>query len=105
MTGATVKVVLNALDSNYNPSGNNLVGSATSDAQGDYSVSVGSLALGSIVDVSVVAAGHTSVMVYGTYNEKHEEVSFISFGSLGGDRRMPVGEEMPPFPFEGLLPE
>jgi hypothetical protein len=105
VAGATVKVVYNATDKHYRASGNNAIGTGTTDAQGNYEISVKSLTLGSIVDVSVVAQGHTSVLAYGKYYEKREEVDFINFEDAGGDRRMPVGDQMPPLPFEGLLPD
>ncbi len=105
VAGATVKVVYNATDTHYRASGDNTIGTATTDAQGNYQISVGSLATGSIVDVSVVAQDHTSVLAYGKYDETQEQVDFINFGKTGGDRRMPVGDQMPPLPFEGLLPD
>jgi hypothetical protein len=104
VAGAKVKVVYNATDKHYKASGDNLVGTATADAQGNYSVAVGSLAMGSIVDISVTAADHASVLVYGKYSKAQEQVDFKSFGKSGGDRRMPVGDVIPPLPFDGLLP-
>jgi hypothetical protein len=105
VAGATVKAVYNATDKHYRASGNNTIGTGTTDAQGNYTISVKSLALGSIVDVSAVAQDHTSVLAYGKYDQKQEQVDFINFGKTGGDRRMPVGDQMPPLPFEGLLPD
>ena len=105
VAGATVKVVYNAADKKYRASGDNTIGTAKTDAQGSFQIPVGSLALGTIVDVSTVAEGHTSVLVYGKYHEKQEQVDFDNFGKAGGDRRMPVGDVMPPLPFEGLLPD
>ncbi len=105
VAGATVKVVYNAADKNYRASGDNTIGTAKTDAQGSFQIPVGSLALGTIVDVSTVAEGHTSVLVYGKYQEKQEQVDLDNFGKAGGDRRMPVGDVMPPLPFEGLLPD
>jgi hypothetical protein len=103
--GATIRVVYNAADKHYRASGDNMIGTAKTDAQGNFEIPVGSLALGTIVDVTTVAEGHTSVLVYGKYDEKQEQVDFGNFGKAGGDRRMPVGDQMPPFPFEGLLPD
>jgi hypothetical protein len=105
VAGATVKAVYNAADKHYRTSGDNTIGTATTDAQGTYEIPVGSLALGTIVDVTTVAEGHTSVLVYGKYDEKQEQVDFDNFGKAGGNRRMPVGDVMPPLPFEGLLPD
>ncbi len=105
VAGATIKVVYNATDKHYRASGDNTIATGTTDAQGNFQISVGSLATGSIVDVSVVAQAHTSVLAYGKYDEKQEQVDFINFGETGGDRRMPVGDQMPPLPFEGLLPD
>jgi hypothetical protein len=105
VSGATVKVVYNASDPGYRPPpANSTIGTATADSQGLYRVSTAAVPLGSIVDVSVTASGYTSVLVYGVYDKTAEEVNFANFGAEGGDRRMPVGVEMPPFPFEGLLP-
>jgi hypothetical protein len=98
-------VVYNATDKHYRASSDNAIATATTDAQGNFQISVGSLAIGSIVDVSVVAQGHTSMLAYGKYDEKQEQVDFIDLGETGGDRRMPVGDRMPPLPFEGLLPD
>jgi hypothetical protein len=105
VAGATVKAVYNAADKHYRTSGDNTIGTATTDAQGNYEISVGSLALGTLVDVAAIAQGHTSVLVYGKYDEKQEQVDFDKFGKAGGDRRLPVGDVIPPFPFEGLLPD
>jgi hypothetical protein len=105
VAGAKVKAVYDASDKHYKASGDNTIGTAIADAQGNYVIAGGSLALGSIVDVSVTAADHTSVLAYGTYDEKQEQVDFDNFGKTGGDRRMPVGSQMPPLPFEGLLPD
>jgi hypothetical protein len=105
VVGATVKVVYNATDKHYSASGDNTIGTAKTDAQGNFEIPVGSLALGTIVDVTTVAEGHTSVLVYGKYDEKQERVDFDNFGKAGGDRRMPVGDVMPPLPLEGLLPD
>jgi hypothetical protein len=106
VSGATVKVVLNALDSHHSNTGNNTVASGTTDSSGNYSISVSSLPLGSIVDISVTVAGYTGVMVFGTYDETSERVDFDDFEeSDKGDRRLPLGDVMPPLPFEGLLPD
>ena len=105
VVGAMVKVVLDAIDTRYQASGDNTVGTATTDSQGHYQVSTTTLPLGSVVDVTVTASGYTSVFVYGTYNETAEEVNFANFSSSGGDRRMRLGSQMPGLPFEGLLPE
>jgi len=105
VAGATVRVVYDAADKGYRASGDNVIGSATTNAQGGYEVLVGSLPQGSIVDISVRAQDHTSVLVYGPYDETEEQVDFVNFGKNGGDRRMPVGDQMPPLPFEGLLPD
>ena len=103
--GATVKVALDAADAHHQSGQDNTVGSATTDQQGHYQVSVPGLPVGSTIDVSAVASGYTSVFVYGTYDETRDEVDFTNFGASGGDRRLPVGDVMPPLPFEGLLPE
>ena len=105
VAGATVKVVYNAADKQYRASGDNAIGTAKTDAQGSFQIPLGSLALGTIVDVTTVAEAHTSVLVYGKYDEKQEQVDFDNFGEIAGDRRMPVGTKIPPFPFEGLLPD
>ena len=105
VAGATVKVVLDAADAHYQSGGNNIVGTATADQQGHYQVAVAGLAAGSTIDVSATASGYTSILAYGTYDEVREEVDFTNFGTSGGDRRLPVGEVIPPLPFEGLLPE
>ncbi|NLO27103.1 MAG: hypothetical protein GX113_02825 [Actinobacteria bacterium] len=105
VAGATVRVVYNAADPKYVSGASNLIGAAVTTEQGYYQLSTPSLALGSLVDVSVIASGYTSVFMYGVYDELSEEVSFLAFGKAGGDRRMPVGSQMPPFPFEGLLPD
>ncbi len=102
---AKVMVVYNAADPRHRPSGDNAIATGTADAEGRFEVPTGSLSRGSIVDVTVTAEGHTSVLVYGTYDETAEEVDFDNFGIPGGDRRMPVGVVMPPLPFEGLLPD
>jgi hypothetical protein len=98
-------VVYNAADSRYRSSGGKVIGTGTVDSQGRFEIPTESLPRGSIVDVIVTADGHTSVLVYGTYDETAERVDFDDFGSSGGDRRMPVGVQIPPFPFDGLLPD
>ncbi len=60
--------------------------------------------LGTVVDVSAVKAGYASVLMYGTYKYEVEEVDFADYGAKGGDRRLPVGDPIPPLPFEDLLP-
>ena len=85
LAGATVKVVLDAVDPNYNPSdpngtGANLVGQATTDSGGNYTINVSSfrgtgLAIGSIVDVTGSASNHLSVTQYGAYDKTSVECS------------------------------
>ena len=100
-----MKVVYNAADPRYPFSSGNVIGTGTADSQGRFEIPTESLPRGSIVDVTVTADGHASVLVYGTYDETAEQVDFDDFGSSGGDRRMPLGVQIPPFPFEGLLPD
>jgi hypothetical protein len=104
VSGASVQVLIDAGDPLYESSGGRLIGTATTGTSGTYEVSMSALPLGSIVDVSVVKSGYTSVLVYGTYDQTVTEVDFINFGSAGGDRRMPTGDQIPPLPYEGLLP-
>ena len=103
VAGATVKVTLDAADPHYHLG--DTIGTATTDSAGLYLVSTSTVPLGSIVDVSTTAPGFTSVFVYGVYDETAEEVNFVNFGVAGGDRRMPIGVQIPSFPFEGLLPD
>jgi hypothetical protein len=104
LAGATVYVVLNALDPLYRQSGPNLIGSATTDASGNYRVSMSTVPVGTIVDVSAVAEGYSSVLQYGKYEHEVEQVDFIDHGGAEGDRRLPVDDVPPPPPFEDLLP-
>lgn len=104
VVGATVRIALNAADSHYSSLGANLVGAGRTDSAGFYRISTVGLSLGSIVDVVVVRKGYSSVLVYGVYNEARIEVDFADLGGNHGDRRMPIGDQVPPFPFEGLLP-
>jgi hypothetical protein len=105
VAGATVTVVINAADPLYKTDDGRLVGKATTDAAGAYKVSLAALPRGTIVDVSAVKRGYTSVLVYGKYDERVEEIDFKDFGSKSGDRRLPLGDQMPPMPFEDLLPD
>ena len=105
VVGATVYVVINAIDPLYRQSGPNLVGTGATDASGGYQVSMSSVPVGTIVDVSAVKAGYASVLMYGTYGDEVEEVDFANYGAKGGDRRLPLGDPIPPPPFEDLLPE
>ena len=86
--------------------GGTLVASATSAGDGSFTVYLGGLSLGTAVDVTASAAGYTSITCYGAYDEVRERVDFDNFGASGGDRRLPVGTgQIPPLPFEGLLPD
>lgn len=102
--GAKVRVVYNAADPRYRPDSDNLVGTATADSSGRFEIATPSLQKGSIVDVTATADGHTSVLVYGVCNQAREQVDFADFGA-DGDRRLPVGTQMPPLPIELLLPD
>ena len=117
LSGATVKVVLNALDSLYDPNNaaNNLVGQTTTDGSGNYTINVtafrssAGLQIGSKVDISALKTGYLSVTQYGTFDQASITVSFLRFsqifGSTWGDRRVPVDEgQQPPLPYENLLP-
>jgi hypothetical protein len=104
VSDATVRVVINAADSLYKSSEGRLVGSASTDSSGAFQVPTVELPLGSLVDVTVTKDGYASVFVYGAYDKAVVQVDFKDFGSEGGDRRLPVGDQMPPLPFEGLLP-
>ncbi len=116
LPGATVTVKLNASDPNYdkNTPANNLVGTATADGSGNYSISTSAfrgtgLAIGSIVDVNASAADYLTLTQYGAYDQSSIVVSFRNFYSLIGhqweDRRLPLDTgQTPPPPFEYLLP-
>jgi hypothetical protein len=104
VAGATVCVVINASDPLYRGSGSNVVGTASTDASGSYRVLMRTVPLGTVVDVSAVKMGYASVLMYGIYQHEVEEVDFADYGGKGGDRRLPVGDQVPPLPFEDLLP-
>ena len=104
VAGAMVEVAVNAADPRYEPFVDNLVARGSTDAAGRYRVSTAAFPLGTIVDVSVTAQGYTPVTMLGPCDEDVEEATFADYG-VDGDRRMPVGGQMPPQPFEGLLPD
>jgi hypothetical protein len=116
LSNATVKVVINALDPLYDAVtlANNLVGTATSDANGDYAISTASfreepLPVGTTVDVTALCSGYKSVTQYGSYDRPTVVCSFQSF-TTGydknyGNRRLPLEDGMPPNPpWQYLLP-
>jgi hypothetical protein len=99
-----VYVVMNAIDPLYRQPGPNLIATGTTDRSGSYRVPMSTVPVGTIVDVSAVKAGCASVLMYGAYTHEVEEVDFADYGITGGDRRLPVGDQIPPLPFEDLLP-
>ena len=100
VAGATVQVLLDSVE----------MGTAQTDASGDYRIDASSLQLGDVVNVAAAAPGYFAVTQKGTYDEVREEVSFFDFRDAGNDqddRRLPTDDGgTPPTPiFFGLMPE
>jgi hypothetical protein len=114
LAGATVIVRIDAADPLYDAAAaaDNLVGTASTGADGSYTVDAGAfrsapLPTGTVVDVAAVHAGHLSVLQYGVYDRPVVVVSFQNYSGKGyGNRTLPYdnGTSLPPVPFEYLLP-
>lgn len=107
VAGAQVRVFWSA--SNPNPPANRLIGSATTNAAGNFEVSMAGIPLGTVIDVSASASGYYAVLVFGPYDQVREVANFRDFRtSGGGDRRLRFEDPALPPPlliFEGLLPD
>jgi hypothetical protein len=84
-----------------------VLGSGTTNAQGDYTVNVGTVSLGTEVLVQASAASHLPVVMVGPLDEVLEQVDFVYYASPSqSDRRLPIdGGSPPPLPFDGLWPD
>jgi hypothetical protein len=120
LVGATVTVMIDAADPLYSTTQSNVVGTATTDAGGNYRVETASfrgaaLPIGTIVDVSAVRDGYSGVTQYGVYDRMLVVCNFDYFADFSddtgavtpgafSDRTLYSGTGIPPLPFEHLLP-
>lgn len=114
LSNTTVHLRLTTLDPLFDASNpvNNIIGTTTTDANGNYSISTASfrgapLPLHSDVEVAAVHAGNLDIFQFGAYDRPTVVVDFQDYSAQGyGDRTLPYddGVTMPPLPFEHLLP-
>jgi hypothetical protein len=124
LVGATVKLVIAAGDSLYSGTdpNANVVGTATTDANGNYTLNVASfkgapLPIGTKCDLTASNTGNKSVtQSMGTFDRPNSVVNFWNYsstttygtdpdGSNWGDRRLPVDDgSIPGLPFSYWAP-